>query len=54
MQPGFLNIPRRVHKTLDGTNTIMNQTLFIGIYPGLTDEMLNFVVDRIRTFFRLD
>lgn len=52
MQPGFLNIPRRVHKTLDGTNTIMNQTLFIGIYPGLTQEMLDFVVGRIEVFFK--
>jgi CDP-6-deoxy-D-xylo-4-hexulose-3-dehydrase len=51
MQPGFLNIPRRTHKTLDGTNTIMNQTLFIGIYPGLTQEMLEFVVERFRQFF---
>ncbi len=52
MQPGFLNIPRRVHKTLTGTDTIMNQTLFIGVYPGLTPEMLEFVVERIRQFFQ--
>jgi CDP-6-deoxy-D-xylo-4-hexulose-3-dehydrase len=51
MQPGFLKIPRRVHGSLDGTNVIMNQTLFIGIYPGLTQEMLDFVVARIRAFF---
>ena len=29
----------------------MNQTLFIGVYPGLTDDMLEFVVDRIGKFF---
>jgi CDP-6-deoxy-D-xylo-4-hexulose-3-dehydrase len=52
MQPGFLNIPRRVHKTLAGTDTIMNRTLFIGVYPGLTREMLEFVVERIRQFFK--
>jgi CDP-6-deoxy-D-xylo-4-hexulose-3-dehydrase len=51
MQPGFLNIPRRVPKSLDGTNRIMNQTLFIGIYPGLNQAMLDFVVERIRKFF---
>lgn len=51
MQPGFMEIPRRVHKTLDGTNTIMNQTLFIGVYPGLTQPMLDFVIDRMDAFF---
>lgn len=50
-QPGFRNIPRRVHGELSGTDTIMNQTLFIGVYPGLTREMLNFVVEKIDAFF---
>jgi hypothetical protein len=29
----------------------MNQTLFIGVYPGLTPEMLEFVAARIGRFF---
>ena len=51
-QPGFEDIPRRVHGDLTGTDTIMNQTLFIGVYPGLTQEMLDFVADRIGQFFK--
>lgn len=51
-QPGFQDIPRRVHGELTGTDTIMNQTLFIGVYPGLTSEMRDFVVDRIGLFFK--
>jgi CDP-6-deoxy-D-xylo-4-hexulose-3-dehydrase len=51
-QPGFENIPRRIHGELAGTDTIMNQTLFIGVYPGLTSEMLEFVAERIAAFFR--
>jgi CDP-4-dehydro-6-deoxyglucose reductase, E1 len=50
-QPGFEHIPRRIHGELTGTDTIMNQTLFIGVYPGLTPEMLEFVADRIAKFF---
>ena len=50
-QPGFENIPRRVHGELTGTDVIMNQTLFLGVYPGLTPEMLEFVSDRINRFF---
>ena len=51
-QPGFQHIPRRVHKDLSGTDTIMNQTLFIGVYPGLTGQMLEYVGDRIGQFFK--
>ncbi|MEI9997820.1 MAG: DegT/DnrJ/EryC1/StrS family aminotransferase [Verrucomicrobiota bacterium] len=51
-QPGFEHIPRRVHGELAGTDTIMNQTLFVGVYPGLTPEMLAFVAERIAAFFR--
>lgn len=52
-QPGFENIPRRVHGELTGTDVIMNQTLFIGVYPGLTQEMIEFVADRIGQFFKM-
>jgi CDP-6-deoxy-D-xylo-4-hexulose-3-dehydrase len=51
-QPGFMHLPRRVHGELPGTDTIMNQTLFIGVYPGLTSEMLEFTADRVERFFR--
>ena len=51
-QPGFEHIPRRVHGELTGTETIMHQTLFIGVYPGLVSEMLEFTAERIATFFK--
>jgi CDP-4-dehydro-6-deoxyglucose reductase, E1 len=51
-QPGFRDIPRRIHGKLTGTDTIMNQTLFLGVYPGLTNDMLEFVVERIGKFFK--
>jgi len=50
-QPGFRDIPRRIHGELTGTDTIMTQTLFLGVYPGLTSEMLEFMVERIGMFF---
>ena len=53
-QPGFMNIPRRIHGDLSGTETIMNQTLFIGVYPGLTHEMLEFTAQRIESFFKVN
>lgn len=32
------------------TNNIMNNTFWIGVYPGLNDPMLEYVCNRIETF----
>lgn len=40
----------RVVGDLTGTDFIMNNTLWIGVYPGMTDEMLHYMIDRIRDF----
>jgi CDP-6-deoxy-D-xylo-4-hexulose-3-dehydrase len=29
----------------------MNDTFWIGVFPGLTREMLDFAVDKLETFF---
>jgi CDP-6-deoxy-D-xylo-4-hexulose-3-dehydrase len=36
---------------LANTDRIMNDTLWIGVYPGLTEEMLNFSAEKIEAFF---
>jgi CDP-4-dehydro-6-deoxyglucose reductase, E1 len=46
------SFPMRIVGDLQGADTIMNQTLFIGVYPGLTPEMLQFTADRIANLFR--
>ena len=51
-QPGFRDIPRRVPGGgLPGTDAIMERTFFIGVYPGLTPAMIDFVLDRFEKFF---
>jgi CDP-6-deoxy-D-xylo-4-hexulose-3-dehydrase len=35
---------------LVNTNTIMNRTFWIGVYPGLKNEMIKFIIDKIREF----
>lgn len=40
----------RVVGDLSGTDFIMNNTLWIGVYPGMTDEMLKYMVDIIKKF----
>jgi CDP-6-deoxy-D-xylo-4-hexulose-3-dehydrase len=47
-QPAFKNTPRRVSGELVNTDIILNDTFWIGVWPGLTTEMLEFVVRSIR------
>lgn len=50
-QPAYRNIPHRVQGTLTESDRIMNNTFFIGVYPGLTEAMRSFVVERMHSFF---
>lgn len=40
----------RVVGDLKGTDFIMNNTLWIGVYPGMSDEMLHYMISTIREF----
>ena len=50
-QPGYADIRCRVHGELTQSDRIMRETLFVGVYPGLTDEMLDFMIQRFEAFF---
>lgn len=49
-QPGFMNIERRVPGTLEQSDIIMRNTLFFGVYPGLTIEMIEYLLEVLHTF----
>lgn len=53
-QPYFAGREYRVVGELTNTDRIMNQTFWIGIYPGLTEEHLNFVITKFEEFFGLN
>ncbi len=50
-QPGFRTIARRIHGDLDESDRIMRDTFFVGVFPGMTDEKIAFVTQRIAAFF---
>ncbi len=50
-QPAYANIRHRVHGTLEESDRIMRDTFFIGVYPGLTEEMVEFILGRFKEFF---
>lgn len=49
-QPYMLGRNYRVSGELTNTDIVMNQTFWLGVYPGLTNEHLDYVVDKIETF----
>lgn len=51
-QPAYLNINCRVVGDLKNTDYVMNNTFFLGTYPGITDEMIDFVMEKVSQFLR--
>jgi CDP-4-dehydro-6-deoxyglucose reductase, E1 len=50
-QPGFRDIPHRVVGELTGSDRVMNDTFFLGVYPGLTLPMLDYLLESFEAFF---
>lgn len=50
-QPYFKNIQHRVIGELKNTDTIMNNSFWIGVYPGITEEMIQYVIKQFEDFF---
>jgi CDP-6-deoxy-D-xylo-4-hexulose-3-dehydrase len=52
-QPSMAGRNYRVSGSLANTDVVMNDTFWIGVYPGLTQAMLSFTVEKIETFLGL-
>lgn len=53
-QPYMLGRNYRVSGALDHTDTVMNNTFWIGVQPALTSDMLDFAAARIRAYLGLE
>jgi|694.fasta_scaffold07581_9 CDP-6-deoxy-D-xylo-4-hexulose-3-dehydrase len=57
-QPVFVQLRKdrpesfRIVGKMEGADEIMNQALFLGTYPGLTKEMMDYEIEVIRNFVR--
>ena len=51
-QPAYLKSPMRVVGDLTNADFITENTFWIGVYPGLTDEMINYMIETISEFVR--
>ena len=53
-QPSMIGRNYRVSGELRNTDIIMNDTFWVGVFPGLTEPMLDYIAESIRTFFGLN
>lgn len=44
-QPAFVNTPRRIVGDLSNTDIVMKDTFWVGVWPGLTSHMLDYVIE---------
>jgi CDP-6-deoxy-D-xylo-4-hexulose-3-dehydrase len=44
-QPAYREVKHRVVGSLANTDFVMSQVFWIGVYPGLTAEMISYIVD---------
>jgi len=51
-QPAYEDIRCKIHGPLKNTDLVMNNLFWIGVYPGLTEEMIDFVIGRFKEFFK--
>jgi CDP-4-dehydro-6-deoxyglucose reductase, E1 len=49
-QPGYENVDFRVVGDLAASDAIMERAFWIGVYPGLTEPMLDYVLDEFASF----
>lgn len=48
--PAYEDIKCRISGSLEQTENVLENTFFVGVYPGLTEEMLNYVVGVFHEF----
>ena len=48
--PSFENLKYRVYRDLSNTDFIMNNTFWIGVYPGINEEHIKYILEKFFTF----
>ena len=49
-QPAYSNRKFKVHNNLTNADTVMNHSFWIGVYPGITDEMYDYIFEVFENF----
>jgi CDP-6-deoxy-D-xylo-4-hexulose-3-dehydrase len=49
-QPAYKNVEFRVVGDLTNTDIVMTRSFWVGVYPGLTTSMLDYVIESISDY----
>ena len=50
-QPAYKNAKHKISGNLRNTDLVMNNLFWIGVYPGISDEMMKYVIKVVVQFF---
>jgi len=50
-QPGYRDIAHRIVGQLANADTVIRSTFFVGVYPGLDDARIDYMLDAFADFF---
>ena len=50
--PGFQNISRRTPGGLKNTDVIVTNSFFLGVYPGINDDMIDYIRGIVEKYFK--
>lgn len=52
-QPAYRDVARRVIGDLPNSDFVMNQVFWVGVYPGLSNELMQFIIETLRGFVKV-
>lgn len=52
-QPAYAGTPRRVPAPLEMTDAVMERVFWIGVWPGITEEMIDYMIDAIKNYCKV-
>ena len=50
-QPAYIDIDKEIRGSLKNSDIVMHDSFFVGVYPGITEEKLNFMLSCFDDFF---
>ena len=49
-QPAYINIEKRIVGALDNSDKVMNDSFWIGVWPGLDNQHFEYILKAIKSF----